>query len=446
MPDTVPSEISSEELDAFWDWMRKTYGWSAAERYATHPQLPFTYRPISADDPYYQYWQAVGKPGFGAGISPIGHALDWSNPYDIDRLESTAARKGYIDRIADFIRGQVYEFTMTPESAQWLADRVDDAIKSYRAGRISIGQLPLFEQLTKSDFPDWETYYTDRRKKYYGALEQWAEDFDAWKAEADQARREYEAALAQWQSQAARRAEQLGAQWTQAQQALDIARSQQRGMAAVGGLAPEQQVRTIPGRAFGVEPEEVYEEALRGLPYTAQRYFGGRLGEVYQEFERAYPGALDAWMEAIQPFTYTRPKTAEATRAYAEKLGRIGGRLPELPMGYESYEEARRAGVPGMPAPAEEQARIAALFGAETVQRRAGEIQAMTPEERRERRERPETPTEEWRERYGAPSFKGLWEQYLREYPFIKKFIVLPRSARGFYPSRSVARAQWFTT
>lgn len=223
----------------------------------------------------------------------------------------------------------------------------------------------------------------------------------------------------------------------------ELGASQQRAYGVVRGLGGEQEEpKMTPGYPAGPPLEKTMHPFLEKMPHTMQQYWSP--GRVWSAFGRQQPNVYEAWLKAIQPYEVgRRPKTARQYAEQAERFGAMGAGLPELPTGYESYYEARKAGVPGMPSGMEEQASMAALYGAQAAEKMVGKLGAMTPGERRERREMPPTPMEEWQGKYGAGSFEEYMTGWMEKYPFLSEFAELPPERRGYYPRKYRPPTRW---
>lgn len=158
-------------------------------------------------------------------------------------------------------------------------------------------------------------------------------------------------------------------------------------------------------------PRGAYPAGLmEQLPATAQKYFGGRLGQLWGEFEEAFPGARSRWWAALHP----EPVEAEPGM-FAQDFATQYGMSPEA---------AAQTGV-----------RYAT--GVER-----GEFAGLTPQQRADLA---------WvgmeaapRERARGEPPRDPWELWQEDYPYMTKFLQVPRAQRGFRPSRSVSRGKWF--
>ena len=281
-------------------------------------------------------------------------------------------------------------------------------------------------------------------KTYWGQMEEWSADVDKYNKEVAQSGEQYQQALIEWREQQreSKRAwqEAEDKRFQQLEQAQGLSRAGQM-MRGLGGREEERPERPMPDRPREDLP---FGEAIGGMgAYTAQQYFGRRMGQVFQEFEQAFPGARGAWMEAM----YGTPQISETASirgrisGLEEQLGYAQGKLPGLveqfphmfkdTAGYRTQEEMAAGLVAGRAAeiPGELEAARAELAG----------------ERGRERRPSRAERQEEWRQQYGFESTEDPWAQYLKQYPFQQEFVKVPRRQRGFYPSQSVARARWFT-
>lgn len=159
------------------------------------------------------------------------------------------------------------------------------------------------------------------------------------------------------------------------------------------------------------EPRGEYPEGMmEKLPYTAQRYYGGRMGELWGEFEQAFPEARERWWRALHP----EPEPSdEGPSATAISFAGQYGMSPEAAMatGVRYWQQPESPEWAGL-----------------TPQQRGELSWVARPEPYRRPTEPPKDPWEAWQE----------------DYPYMQKFLTVPRAQRGFFPRRSVARGKWF--
>lgn len=138
--------------------------------------------------------------------------------------------------------------------------------------------------------------------------------------------------------------------------------------------------------------EGVYTPFLEKFPAaTMRQYYERRMPQIYREFEAEQPGARGRW------------------RSFMAGIGFRGGRAP--------YGQERGVTMGGR------RMRGAAEMG-------------------RIRRERWAEMAERGEE---IPELKDPWAKYLEAYPFLQKFMALPRRERGFYPATFKPPTRWLT-
>lgn len=204
------------------------------------------------------------------------------------------------------------------------------------------------------------------------------------------------------------------------------ARQQRQAALAQATARPpeaEQEIPPMPG------VEKPFKEAISGLPYSAQAYFGQRLGGIYGEFEEEQPGAQEAWWRTLnigagqgedredwmahlrETSDYLAQRVQgglapETREADIRSAGRIRRMLIEAEMGAEAeiaeeWATGERMRYPG------------------------GDVVIGTTEAE---------PTKPVR----AP-----WEMYLEEKPFMAEFLTVPKRQRGFFPARFAPSTRW---
>ncbi|MBU0978117.1 MAG: hypothetical protein KKD18_06885 [Nanoarchaeota archaeon] len=441
--------MEPKEQEAFWSWMVTNYGYWTAQKYrSSQTKLPFQ-AGLPATDEYYQAWIANGRPGFKADTLATRTMADITNEYAIGGLEDVGGRKGYIARIEQFFRNQVYSFAMTPEAANRMLGQIDEHVAAVARGEGKLEELPLFKEMSQTDFPQWEKYFTTQRKTYWGQMEEWSADVDKYNKEVAQSNQAYQQSMADWKAQ---RAEQMRLQQEaedkQFQQRYGVPEEYAKGLGREAGLAGTfaEISREQPRGATQQPPDSssAFEEAVGGLgAYTAQQYFGRRMGQVFQEFEQAFPGARGAWIQAMYG---DRPMSE--VEQLKRRIGRREETLGVAQRGLERYAE-RGMGQPDIldrPSGYDEELALT-LMGDITQQ---GDILERSQAELAEARRRSgggQSRAERlaaWQKQYGFATTEDPQEQYLKTYPFQQEFVKVPRRQRGFYPSASVSRARWF--
>ena len=232
----------------------------------------------------------------------------------------------------------------------------------------------------------WAEYETQRKREYIESEQAFA---NARQAQEQMAAREaaytgaggkiysYEPSLEQYYQQAA--AEQANA-------AIQ-ARTEQYGV-----RAPEEELPTIPAL------EEPFETELGKMTPAEKSYYQSRLGTIYSEFERAHPGAREAWWR-----TLNAPPAPTGTGGVSW-MGTAA--QPTAPTGY---------GATGWDVPA-----------------------AWTPEG---------LSWGAWTSpEYKAPvKAKDPWEEYLTTKPWYQEFMAIPREQRpyGYAQTRFAPKVRW---
>ena len=170
-----------------------------------------------------------------------------------------------------------------------------------------------------------------------------------------------------------------------------------------------------PGQPPLPAPEtEQFQEMLGKMSPNMRRYFERSLGGIFGEFKQEFPGAREAWWNALQP----APVSEEGLPAGAAALGTQFGISPE-----QAAQTALRYATG---------ADVGEFTGLTTGQR--GQLATLGLD------------LGAFPGEAGTPSKpRDPWETYLEKYPFAQTFLETPRRQRGFYPSRTAPQARWFT-
>jgi len=200
-------------------------------------------------------------------------------------------------------------------------------------------------------------------------------------------------------------------------------RGVQRAQAISGAFAGEPEEAGIPRAMPGMPGvEEILYPFLEGMPSAMRGYFEPRLGQIYGEFERKYPGARERWWKTLNPPREDRYPGIQAAREQLERL------TPGWAPGGEF--------MPGWGA-AESSAQYARALGRTALERMIGEMEAGAypgteaggmGEARKRERPTPEDPL----------------KAFMGQYPFLQKYMGVPPQQRGFYPGRVAPSARWY--
>jgi len=188
-------------------------------------------------------------------------------------------------------------------------------------------------------------------------------------------------------------------------------------------------------------PTGAYQEALKGLPYAAQRYFAGQGEEVYSEFEKLMPGAREAWWQAIN----VQPQNiggivAAGQRTMLEQAQAKVGQATEA----QAQLKSLTSGIFGMPFFSLPQQRE--LTPTEQYLREVGEGKSRAMAEVGALQEEMAKGTTRFATgdlivNRAAPD---PWEEYLKTGKFLQAWRRLPAQARGLYTGQYKPPTRWY--